>query len=244
MDEQQAQRIAQGIIKDVFGRETNFSIPQLQEALGRGILLPEMIPCAHTGEPLYVYDPQPEHRMISETAFKKQNAIDDWAKPYRPMRSMDDVLSAWQEVNYMSGNKVVQSQNVEKSDCIITSSDVYFSTLINSCKNVVLSQGNSFSNYILACRDNVSCNFGIRVFNSIYCGSSYEVRWSNKVSRSMFIVDSIDLFECMFCYCIRSKKYCIANIQYEKEEYLNIKAIVIDWILDQWNHGGINLPRV
>ena len=84
---------------------------------------------------------------------------------------------------------------------------------------------------MLASRDNSSCTLGIRVKEGIFCSSSFEVSWSNKISKSMFVHDSFDLYECLFCSHLRSKKYCIANMQFEKEEYDKTKKMVIDWIL-------------
>lgn len=36
---------------------------------------------------------------------------------------------------------------------------------------------------------------------------------------------------CMFCSHIANKRYCIANMQFEKEEYFAIKKQVVDWIV-------------
>lgn len=51
------------------------------------------------------------------------------------------------------------------------------------------------------------------------------------ISNSLFIQDSNSLHECMFCSHIANKRYCIANMQFEKEEYFAIKKQVIDWIV-------------
>lgn len=34
-----------------------------------------------------------------------------------------------------------------------------------------------------------------------------------------------------FCSHIANKKYCIANMQFEEEEYFEIKKTIISWIL-------------
>lgn len=237
MTEEQAQKVANLISKDVFGRPLDLSLSQIEKVLTTGIALPQIMKCSRTEIPVYIYDPQPNQHVISEAALVEQAKKNDWMTPKRDISSIQDFLKAWDEANYMTGDKHVESQDVAKSDSVISSQGVYMSTLISSSKNVLFSHGNFFSNYLLACRGNSSCNFGVRIFDSIYCSSSYEVRWSNKVTKSMFINDSLDLYECIACSGIRSKKYCIANMQFEKEEYMKIKAMIIDWIFAEWQKG-------
>lgn len=234
MNDEQVLKIANDISKDVFGRELGMSLDDMQRLLTKGIDLPVLMECSRTKVPVYMYDPQPGQHVISEAAFMEQVNKDDWMMPKRDLSTIEDFQKAWQDANYMKGDKSVESQEVAKSDSVISSQGVYMSSLISSSKNILFSHGNYFSNYLLACRGNSSCNFGIRLFDSIYCSSSYEVRWSNKVTKSMFINDSLDLYECIACFGIRSKKYCIANMQYEKEEYMKIKAMIVDWIFAGW----------
>ncbi len=234
MNDEQALQIANLIAKDIFGRDLGLSLADIERLLTKGIDLPQVLVCSRTQAPVYMYDPQPEQKVISEAAFMEQAGKDDWMMPKKDINSINDFLAAWQDANYMKGDKHVESQDVAKSDSVISSQGVYMSTLISSSKNILFSHGNFFSNYLLACRGNSSCNFGIRLFDSIYCSSSYGVRWSNKVTKSLFINDSLDLYECIACFGIRSKKYCIANMQYEKDEYMKIKAMIVDWIFAEW----------
>ena len=49
---------------------------------------------------------------------------------------------------------------------------------------------------------------------------------------SLFIQDCFDLYECMFCSHIASKRFCIVNMQFEEQEYYEIKKLIIEWILN------------
>lgn len=49
---------------------------------------------------------------------------------------------------------------------------------------------------------------------------------------SLFIQDCYDLYECMFCSHIASKRYYIANMQFEEDEYYQIKESIMQWILN------------
>ena len=85
--------------------------------------------------------------------------------------------------------------------------------------------------YTLASQRSKSCSFCIRTDDSKNCSNSYNVICSNKVINSLFIQDCYDLYECIFCSHIASKRYCIANMQFEEAEYFEIKKLIIDWIL-------------
>lgn len=230
MTDQKALLISNAIFKDVFGRENPFTLEEIEAKLTEGIILPTTVHCVRSGVALAMYDPQPENLPISEEEYEKESKVTDWLRPKIEIHNMDELLEMWKKNRFMAGNKALASQDVEKSDSVTSSQEVYMSTLIGNSKDILYSHNNYFSNYLLACRGNSSCNFDLRVFDSIYCSSCYEVRWSNKVAKSFFINDSLDLYECMFCFGLRAKKYCVANMQYEKEEYLKIKAMVIDWI--------------
>lgn len=129
--------------------------------------------------------------------------------------------------------KAKYSKEVAESDGIYNSAAVFQSVSVFDSKNIVYSYKIFDCNYMLASRDNSACTLGVRIKESVYCSSCFEVSWSNKVSRSMFIHDSFDLYECLFCSHLRSKKYCVANMQFEKEEYFRIKKLAIDWVLKE-----------
>ena len=77
-----------------------------------------------------------------------------------------------------------------------------------------------------------SCNFCIRTDDSKDCSNSYNIICCNKISNSLFIQDCFNLYECMFCSHIAAKRFCIANMQFEEQEYYEIKNKIIEWILN------------
>lgn len=228
MDEKKTKSIADVIVKDVFGLENNWTLDELRKFFCDDIDLPKKVTCEWSGKDTWIYNPQEGNKFLEQNVLIDKIKDTGLMSNKRPIDSMDDIMKYWGEVNYMTAEKVISSQEVSQSDSVTSSSFVFYSSLIGSSKNIILSSNIFNSNYLLGSKGANSCNMGIRMLDSIYCSSSYEVRWSNKVSKSMFITDSLDLFECMFCYGIRSKKYCIANMQYEKEEYLKIKQMVIE----------------
>ncbi len=228
---EQAQKILNAIVKDIFGVERTIPLELFAKNNCTGIPLPEPATCVVSGKQTWIYDQQPGQRIISPDVADQKIEAGEWFLPKQPINSMDDLFKAWERVNYMGGEKIINSKDVSESDSVTTSSSIYRSSLINSSKNIIFSNTIYNSNFVAASKGSEACNYGIRMFDSLFCSSGYEIRWSNKVSRSLFITDSYDLFECMFCYSLRSKKYCIANMQFEKEEYFRIKEMVIQWLL-------------
>ena len=231
MNSQKAKEITDYIFKEVFNRNNTYSLEQLKKRFSFDIPLANKVKCALSG--VYTWSFSGESEKISaQNAIAERFKKDEWMRKRQLINSIEDVLKAWKEINYITGEKYISSKEVSESDSIYNSISVYRSVSIFNSKNIVFSYKIFDSNYMLGCRDSSSCTLGIRIKESIYCSSSFEVSWSSKVSRSLFIHDCFDLYECLFCSHLRSKKYCIANIQFEKEEYLKIKKLIIDWILE------------
>lgn len=229
MDQQKVKQITDYIFKDVFGVDNSFSLEELQKKFAFDIPSPQKIASALSKKDTWTNSPGEKIASQQDVAdrFKK----DEWTIKKRSLKSIEDILKAWEEVNYLTGEKYINSKDTAESDGVYNSYSVYRSMSIFDSKNIIFSYKNFDCNYMLASRDNSSCTLGIRMKENIFCSSGFEVSWSNKVSRSMYIHDCFDLFECLFCSHLRSKKYCIANMQFEKEEYFELKKKVIDWIL-------------
>ena len=230
MNNQKAKEISDYIFQDVFNRENAYSLIELKKKFAFDIPMANKVKCALSGENTWSFSAESEI-VASQKAVADRFKKDEWIRKRQPLNSIADVLKSWREINYITGEKYISSKEVAESDGIYNSIAVYGSVSIFDSKNIIFSYKIFDSNYLLASRDDSSCTLGLRVKESIYCSSCFEVSWSNKVSKSMFIHDSFDLYECLFCSHLRSKKYCIANMQFEKEEYLKIKKTVIDWIL-------------
>lgn len=230
MFSQNAKQLADYIFKDVFGLENQYSLQELQKKFAIDIPSAQKVTCALSKKDTWSFSSK-ENKVASQSAIENQFKIDEWMKKKKALNSIEDILKAWEDVNYLTGEKYINSKDVAESDGIYNSASVYHSVSIFDSKNIIFSYKIFDSNYMLASRDNSSCTLGIRMKESIFCSSGFEISWSNKVSKSMYIHDGFDLYECLFCSHLRSKKYCIANIQFEKEEYFKLKKLVIDWIL-------------
>jgi hypothetical protein len=88
---------------------------------------------------------------------------------------------------------------------------------------MVWCEGNSTCEYLVASRGNKDSTFGIRMFDNGGVSNSFEVHWSGKCSNCYFCSNSYDLRDCMFCFSLVSKQYCIGNMQFEEAEYKQLR---------------------
>ena len=230
MDLQNTKKIADYIFKDVFGIENPYSLEALQKKFAIDIPRVQKTTCALSKTDMWSRSSKDE-KIASQKAIADRFKKDEWVIPKKPLNSIKEILATWKDINYVTGEKYINSKDVAESDGIYNSSSIYQSLSIFDSKNVIFSYKIFDSNYMLASRDDSSCILGIRVKESIFCSSGFEISWSNKISKSMYIHDCFDLYECLFCSHLRSKKYCITNMQFKKGEYFKLKGTIIDWIL-------------
>lgn len=230
MNEEQAKKIMDMIFKDIFGINNQFSLEEIREKFAFDIPLPAKKQCALSGKDTWSVLKEGD-KVASQESIAEQFKKDEWLRKKEPINTVSDVLKYWQEINYTTGDKNINSKDVFASDGVYNSAFIYNGHSIFNSKNIIFCYDVVDCNYMVASRNNESSTFGIRMRESSNCSSGFEISWSAKVSKSMYIHDSIDLYECLFCSHIRSRRYCIANMQFEKEEYSRIKKMVVDWIL-------------
>lgn len=214
------------IFRAVFDRDNHFSLDKLKQKFAFDIMLPTEVKDYSTGETTYTAVPNAKKFMTDKNTYDHE-----WMRPRRPLHSLSEVLAAWDEINDMTTDRVYHSENVHASDPIYNSINVYGSTNCAKSKNIIYCDNAFESNFCLACCRSGNLNFCIRVDDSSFCSNSYSVICCNKITNSFFIQDANTLNECMFCSHLEQHEYCIANMQFEKDEYFFLKNQIIDWIL-------------
>ena len=228
MNPAKAQRILDMVIGHVFGYKNTLSLDQFMQKYAFDIKLPQQVYDATTQEPTWTQSVNPTKFITVKNAWKR----DDWEKlPPRAFSSIDDVLSAWNDVNYTATERELDSVDVAESDNIYTSENIYRSQDIHGSKNILFSDGIINSEYIAAGQRSHSATYCIRIEDSKESSNSFSVIWSKSIVNSFFIQDCSDMYECMFCSHVQNKKFCVANRQLEETEYYKVKDMVIRWIL-------------
>lgn len=215
------------IFQAVFERPNPFSLEQVKSKFAFDIVLPEAVTDAETGEETWTSVPDAKLYMTEPNTWKR----DEWMLPKRPVKNLQELIEIWQSVDYMTTDRVYHSENVHASDPIYDSENVYGSTNCGKGKNLVFCNDSYNCTFALACQRSQLLNFCIRVDDSGTCSNSYNVICSNHITNSLFIQDCGSLNECIFCSHLSQKEFCIANMQFEKDEYYYLKSQIIDWIL-------------
>lgn len=230
MNEAAAKEILDKIIGQVFGYKNPLSLEQVMQKFAFDIRMPQQVYDSTTNEPTWAQSTNPNKFITMDNAHNRSSE-DDWLVPKRPLNGLEDILAAWAETNLMATERQIESINIAASDNVYYSENVYRSTDITKSKNVLFCDAANLSEYVVACQRSNALNFCIRTEDSKTCSNSFNVIWSSKVANCFFVQDCYDLTDCMFCAHITSKQYCIANMQFEQAEYLQLKEMVVRWIL-------------
>lgn len=228
MSETEALTIVEKIFNAVFGVKNPFTLEEVMNKFAFDVKIPLEVRDSTTGEKTWTAITQAGNYMTTENMRK----TDDWMIERKPFSSLNELLEIWKEINLINTERLFDSINVAQSDTIYGSENVWRSNNCGGSKNLVFCDGIFNSEYMLASQRSESNSFGIRVDDSNNCTNCYNVICSGKVSNSFFIQDCLDVTECMFCSHIVNKKYCIANMQFEKEEYFEIKQQIVEWIIN------------
>lgn len=230
LNEEQALELSKKIILNVLHKTLDFSLNQIFEKYAFDAKLPYQVKDSTTGEITWA-DSINSEQFITLANSEKWEKEKSWKLDKIPIHSFMDLMPLWKKINYVTTERVYDSENVSKSDTIYRSFNVYHSTNCSDSKNVVFCNGLANCEDILASSRSFRCTNCIRVDDSANCSNSYNVICSGKVSNCLFIQDCSNLDECIFCSHISNCRFCICNMQFEKEEYQVIKEAIIDWIL-------------
>ncbi|HBA37880.1 MAG TPA: hypothetical protein DCY94_04075 [Firmicutes bacterium] len=230
MSEEDFKIEAAKIFKNIFGREVDFDLDTIKKRYAFDVVLPKEVIDSSSGEVTYTAAANSKTYMTNDNATKRDMS-EGWMVPKEDLHSLEDVVRAWEKTNAMTTERNYDSENVLKSDTIYNCQNVYCSMDSSRSKWLIFCDSCHDSEDLIASSRSVRSNSCIRCDDSQNCANSYGVICSNKISNSLFIQDCFDLYECMFCSHIASKKFVIANMQFEEDEYYQIKKFIVDWIL-------------
>ncbi|MBP9116081.1 MAG: hypothetical protein KBF89_07035 [Acidimicrobiia bacterium] len=227
---EQAQYILDKVIGQITGFENPMNVEQFLAKYAFDVRLPSPVNDSITGEVTWAQSTNPS-KFITLNNARKRVDVDEFMIAPRPLNSMTDILNAWQETNYTSTERQIDSIDIFECDNIYNSQNIYRSQDIHNSKHVLFSDSALTSEYIVAQQRSHNCFYCARIEDSKDCSESFNVSWSSSIVKSAFIHDCYDMFECLFCSHLAGKKYCVANIQLTQEQYLPIKEMVMRWIL-------------
>lgn len=228
MEKREIMDVIEKIFASVFDCKNPYTLEEIVEKFAFDVKLPQKVQDTTTGEATWAASIYPSKFITNENS----EAKDTWMLEKKDVGSLDDIIKLWQTINYRTTERVFNCVNVSASDTVYNSENVYRCCDSNEVKNTILCDSCHHSEYLLASQRSGECAFCIRVDDSANCTNSYNVACSGNISNSFFIEDCNSLNECMFCAHITNCSFCIANMQFEEEEYYEIKKEIIKWILN------------
>lgn len=230
MNTELAKSIVDKTFLAVFGRQNPYDLATFQHKFAFDVFLPRSVQDYETGQETWT-DAAKGEKFITEVTSDRIDKERGWMRPKEELKSLDQILQIWQEINSTNTERGSDNTNILESDTIYRSENIYRCSNCNDAKNLVFCDSCGRSEYLVACSRSFNDNFCIRTDDSANCSNCFEIMYSAKVANSFFIQDCFDLYECLFCAHILHQKFCIANMQFEEDEYFAIKDQVIKWIL-------------
>ena len=113
-------------------------------------------------------------------------------------------------------NNIDSPLNIDSSDCyngvlFMKSKLCSFCEMSRNCEN------------IFGCREARHAQFCMKSYFSTKITRCFEVDNCNSCSDCYFCHNIENCTECMFCFNVKSMRYAIGNVEYPKEEYMQIK---------------------
>lgn len=231
MNKDMAQEILDKIVGTVFGYKNPLSLEQAMQKFAFDLRLPQQVYDSVDGSATWAISVNPSKFISLDNVRKYGETHNDFMIDKRPLNSIEDILLAWSETNITTTERTTDSINVTESDGIYSCENIYRSCDLRQSKNILFTEGGSELENVVAGSRSSTSSYCIRVEDSQLCSNSFNVIWSGKVSNSYFVQDCFDIMDCMFCSHIAGKRFCIANMQFEEDEYYKVKDIVVRWVL-------------
>lgn len=230
MNAKEAKEILDKIIGQICGYQNPLSLEQFMQKFAFDVRLPQQVYDSTDNSPTWASSTNPTKFISMENARRRSEATDGLV-PKQNIASLQDLLARWSEINLTTTERQIESINIAESDGVIRSENVYRSQDIRRSKNVLFSDGVEDSEFIAAgqrCGGNTFC---VRIEDSGESSNCFGISWSNKLTDCLFMHDCYDMQDSMFCTNMSGKRFCVANMQFEEEEYNALRQQVIQWIL-------------
>jgi hypothetical protein len=221
------------IWNQVFPKHPPLEIEVVKKLFTKDLILPELYSTHQTKSTVYSSPEYGYKKFISQEEAEKRSSIDNFMEVSKSLSNLSEVLQHVQTIALFRASRAINSEVLEESDDIYSSSYIYNSTHIYNCQKLMFCNNNKTSEYLIASKGNADSSFGIRLVDSTSISNSFDIHWSGKCAHSYFCVDSYDLRDCMFCFHLTSKQFCIGNIQYTEAEYKKLKDTILKEYFEQ-----------
>lgn len=228
MNEKIAKEILDVIVGRVFGYQNPYSLEQAMTQFAFDVRLPQEVRRGDAeGATWAAAMRQGKHvpfDVIQAQGFSPKTRTDD------SLESLEKIIGAWGAEHRIATERMINSDAVAESDGVYNSRNVYRSIDVRKSHDILFSDGVDSCEYVVAGQTSKACATSIRVEDSKRVKDSFSVHWSSDVESSMFIQDSFQLKNCLFCSQLSNAEFHVANQPVSPEEFYKIKDQVIRWV--------------
>lgn len=163
--------------------------------------------------------------------------------------SVEELLNCAFSNLLFSGDNHYDSENVIQSDNVFKSREIFYSRAIHQSKKVVFSGDSIGLENAAACDSSGYSQFVIRAIDSINCSRCFDIYQSGKCSGCLFVSNCYNLHDCILCTNLRSKRYCIGNMQFTEANYRKLRkeievALVFEGFRPMYQLAGSTLKEI
>ncbi len=147
-------------------------------------------------------------------------------------KNVRDILEMIEPLVYYCGNLRYNTyNNLEKTSGAGEVANVYYSEDVwYGSKNVAFSNLVVVSENIFGSHMSHNSKFCINNYNSFRISRGFEIEGCTNCSDVFFCHNSEGLTNCMLCFNAKSLRYAICNTEVNKETYLKVKRMLLDYV--------------
>ncbi|MEO6761040.1 MAG: hypothetical protein ABI220_01525 [Candidatus Saccharimonadales bacterium] len=230
MNSVEAKNILDKVVGQIFGYQNPLSLEQAMQKFAFDVRLPQQVLDSTDGTASWAQSVNATRYMKMANA-RAMEQSQTGLRPPKQLTGLQDVIAAWNEINYTTTERLLESDNIAESDNINNSQSVFRSQDIRRSKNVVFSDNLSNCEFLVACQGSVNSAFCIRISDCSEVSNSFEISWCAKLNNCLFMHDCGDMQDSMFCTNMKGGRFCIANMQFDEAEYRRLRNETVRWVL-------------
>lgn len=224
-------------IEKAFGRLTQVvlgralsGVRAYEPWLERDVRMPVIHPSAVSGRPVY------HPALVFSTEIVKSVKLDEWEGFSSRVLGAQEALAVTpqnaagrlKDIAYTTPEAVLgQNVSVEECGAYGYSSYCYRGDSFLHSKFCAYCFWPRESEHVFGSDNAFASRFCLKCYCSTNLTRCFEVSHSASSSDCYFCHNIENCAECMFCFNVKAKRYAIGNVEYPKEEYMQIKKLVL-----------------
>lgn len=132
---------------------------------------------------------------------------------------------------------IIYGQNIGSEQCACYGPTVYCyrSSMTWYSNYTALSFWPKWCEHVFGSSNLQRSKFCIKCYSSANLTRCFEVSDSNDCSDCYYSHNLDNCSDCLFCFNLKNKRYAIGNVELSREDYLRVKAMLLEWVNQELN---------